>query len=109
MSKIRDSLKRLLGRVYIFMKEKRIEIWFVLGAIFIPLGFALLSSVKPEKSWLLEIMIIFGFICLAMAMINIEIESTRERKNKQRDLEYEHFKFQLLIKKLDEIIERLKP
>jgi ABC-type microcin C transport system permease subunit YejE len=68
------------------MKEKRIEIWFVLAAIFIPGGISLATFTKPENYWLIGIMVIFGFLSLIMAMVNIEIESFRDRKAKQIEL-----------------------
>jgi hypothetical protein len=110
-----NSLKKLIGRFYRFMKEKRIEIWFVLGAIFIPTGISLLTFTKPENYWLIISMVVFGFLSLIMAMVNIEIESFRDRKAKQIEFtikqierEKEDTKFTLIIKKLEEIIDNLK-
>jgi uncharacterized membrane protein HdeD (DUF308 family) len=75
MSKIRDSLKKLIGR----LKEMS-NYWLALGALLIPLGFVVLLGKPDIEMWVVYLMVCLGLFCMVMGLINTQLDERNKRK-----------------------------
>jgi hypothetical protein len=75
MFKIRDSLKKLIGR----LKEMS-NYWLALGALLIPLGFVVLLGKPDVEMWVVYLMVCLGLFCMVMGLINTQLDERNKRK-----------------------------
>jgi hypothetical protein len=75
MIKIKDSLKKLIGRII-----KMAAFLTAIGSLFIPLAIVLDIEIPKTPHWGIYVMVITGFICLILGAINV-IKEERQRRN----------------------------